>query len=267
MVKIGKTETKLRNVHRVCSSCSGTPVTEPIRCISLDCPWLFERKKIEHKAEALSAIEEYVEEVQGGVYPCSDSDSQVHSSIVLFLLLGIPNFYYRSPSCSLTNTKMIKSLVSKVINNPGKKSSLWRTTMIRLGRALCGLTPSSAAPSRQISSAHRLTFGWLRYLLRERFGDPERHQQDSQSASYLNRVEVNAYFQGRTKGLERPCEGAVDTYAVLGGLLVAGTLASLSKTAPDKVRWSGPTEANATTYRRLSDADFTCSANGIPLLQ
>ncbi|CAL1695850.1 unnamed protein product [Somion occarium] len=79
--RIKKTEIKLKNIQAICSSCQSTPMAEPIQCESLDCPWLFERKKIEHKTEALSAIEDYVEEVQEGVYPASDSDSQ--ESIIL----------------------------------------------------------------------------------------------------------------------------------------------------------------------------------------
>lgn len=61
--RVHRTEKKLQNVHLVCTSCSGIPQAEPVRCTSLDCPWLFERKKLEHKAENLNVMQELVEEL------------------------------------------------------------------------------------------------------------------------------------------------------------------------------------------------------------
>ena len=61
--RIHRTENKLQNVHDICASCSGIPSTEPVRCESLDCPWLYERKKIENKAENLKAVQDLVEEL------------------------------------------------------------------------------------------------------------------------------------------------------------------------------------------------------------
>ncbi|GJE86113.1 DNA polymerase zeta catalytic subunit [Phanerochaete sordida] len=64
LAKVHRTEQRLTDVHRVCASCAGTPQAEPVRCESLDCPWLFERKKLEHKAEGLQAIHGLVEELE-----------------------------------------------------------------------------------------------------------------------------------------------------------------------------------------------------------
>ncbi|KZT65126.1 hypothetical protein DAEQUDRAFT_677323 [Daedalea quercina L-15889] len=57
-------EDKLRNVQTVCSSCCGIPAAEPVRCESLDCPWLYERKKVENKVEALDVVAELIAELQ-----------------------------------------------------------------------------------------------------------------------------------------------------------------------------------------------------------
>ena len=60
--KIHRTEKRLQNIQRICSSCSAIPQVEPVRCESLDCPWLYERKKVENKAEGLNLIHELLEE-------------------------------------------------------------------------------------------------------------------------------------------------------------------------------------------------------------
>ena len=57
-------EDKLRDVQAICSSCCGVPAAEPVKCESLDCPWLYERKKVENKVEALDVVAELVAELQ-----------------------------------------------------------------------------------------------------------------------------------------------------------------------------------------------------------
>ena len=57
-------EDKLRDVQTICSSCCGVPAAEPVKCESLDCPWLYERKKVENKVEALDVVAELVAELQ-----------------------------------------------------------------------------------------------------------------------------------------------------------------------------------------------------------
>ncbi|KAI0963568.1 hypothetical protein AcW1_000610 [Taiwanofungus camphoratus] len=59
------TEDRLRNVQMICGSCTGTARTEPIKCDSLDCPWLFERRKVENKADSLVVIENLIKELEG----------------------------------------------------------------------------------------------------------------------------------------------------------------------------------------------------------
>ncbi|OBZ79777.1 DNA polymerase zeta catalytic subunit [Grifola frondosa] len=73
LARMKVTEDRLRDVQMVCGSCCGTAPAEPVKCESLDCPWLFERKKAESKADALVAVEALVEEVENEW--CSDDNS------------------------------------------------------------------------------------------------------------------------------------------------------------------------------------------------
>ncbi|EKM61040.1 uncharacterized protein PHACADRAFT_204189 [Phanerochaete carnosa HHB-10118-sp] len=63
LARVHRTERRLADVHRVCASCSGVPQAEPVRCVSLDCAWLFERTKLEHKAGTMRTMHELVEEL------------------------------------------------------------------------------------------------------------------------------------------------------------------------------------------------------------
>ncbi|KAI0778186.1 hypothetical protein BD413DRAFT_507367 [Trametes elegans] len=62
--RVQTTETRLKGVHQVCSSCCTTAPAEPIHCESLDCPWLYERKKLESKAEAMTTVHDLIEEME-----------------------------------------------------------------------------------------------------------------------------------------------------------------------------------------------------------
>ncbi|KAI0361627.1 hypothetical protein OH77DRAFT_1546215 [Trametes cingulata] len=62
--RVQGTETRLKDVHLVCGSCCGTAPAEPVQCESLDCPWLYERKKLESKAEALTTVHELIDEME-----------------------------------------------------------------------------------------------------------------------------------------------------------------------------------------------------------
>ncbi|KAH8102662.1 hypothetical protein BXZ70DRAFT_798056 [Cristinia sonorae] len=74
--RVHRTETRLRNVHAICASCAGTPVSEPVQCESLDCQWLFSRKKQENKAEMLDSVFDYITEVEEGLEVPSDSSEE-----------------------------------------------------------------------------------------------------------------------------------------------------------------------------------------------
>lgn len=61
--RIQANQKRLANAHRICGACTGSEPTEPIKCESLDCPWLFSRKRAENKGELLVALQELLDSV------------------------------------------------------------------------------------------------------------------------------------------------------------------------------------------------------------
>lgn len=61
--RIGSNEQRLNKSHRVCASCTGTSLQEAAECQSLDCSWLFVRKKAEARIEFLEILHELVKEL------------------------------------------------------------------------------------------------------------------------------------------------------------------------------------------------------------
>jgi len=57
-------EIHLSNTHRICRTCIGSKPGEPIDCESLDCPWLYSRKRAEAKREALASIGELLGDLE-----------------------------------------------------------------------------------------------------------------------------------------------------------------------------------------------------------
>ncbi|TRM66323.1 hypothetical protein BD626DRAFT_613855 [Schizophyllum amplum] len=57
-------ERRSLQVQSVCASCSRVPQAEAIQCESLDCPWLYARKRTEGKAEFLAALRHAVGVIQ-----------------------------------------------------------------------------------------------------------------------------------------------------------------------------------------------------------
>ncbi|KIK47777.1 hypothetical protein CY34DRAFT_73289 [Suillus luteus UH-Slu-Lm8-n1] len=62
--QIRKGEARLRDAQRVCASCASTANAEPIECINIDCPWLFDRKKAERRAEFLEGLQGIMEDFE-----------------------------------------------------------------------------------------------------------------------------------------------------------------------------------------------------------
>ncbi|KAJ3575642.1 hypothetical protein NP233_g970 [Leucocoprinus birnbaumii] len=62
--KGGAFEHRLLTAHKVCASCAGITPGEPVECISLDCPWLYTRKKAEARTEAVETMEILVDELE-----------------------------------------------------------------------------------------------------------------------------------------------------------------------------------------------------------
>jgi len=57
-------EHRALTAHEVCVTCAGTLPGELVECISLDCPWLFARKKAEDKLKAVQTMESIVNELE-----------------------------------------------------------------------------------------------------------------------------------------------------------------------------------------------------------
>jgi DNA polymerase zeta len=53
-------ENRIQTAHDVCTMCTGSEPLEPVRCESLDCPWLFQRKKVEQQAEDIELLQELI---------------------------------------------------------------------------------------------------------------------------------------------------------------------------------------------------------------
>ncbi|KAI0003668.1 hypothetical protein BJV74DRAFT_876040 [Russula compacta] len=60
------TENRLQTVHNVCTMCTRSEPLEPVSCISLDCPWLFQRKKAEQQAEDIELLQELIQSLELG---------------------------------------------------------------------------------------------------------------------------------------------------------------------------------------------------------
>jgi DNA polymerase zeta len=65
--RIQVNQKRLTNAHRVCSTCTRSEPTEPIKCESLDCPWLFSRKRAENQEEFLAAVQELLDNLDYGI--------------------------------------------------------------------------------------------------------------------------------------------------------------------------------------------------------
>ncbi|KAL1679814.1 hypothetical protein EV122DRAFT_276721 [Schizophyllum commune] len=57
-------ELRSMQIQTICASCSKTPQAESIACESLDCPWMYARKRADGKAEFLAALRHALNAVQ-----------------------------------------------------------------------------------------------------------------------------------------------------------------------------------------------------------
>lgn len=62
-VKSAAFEHRLLTAHGICATCAGTAPGEPVECISLDCPWLYARKKAEARVETVETMDILVDEL------------------------------------------------------------------------------------------------------------------------------------------------------------------------------------------------------------
>lgn len=55
------------NAQRICTTCTGSRPGELIKCESLDCPWLYSRKRAESKRGFLDGVEALLDSLNDGV--------------------------------------------------------------------------------------------------------------------------------------------------------------------------------------------------------
>ena len=84
--KLNSTEQKLKNVQSICADCSSVPLAEPISCESLDCPWLYERKKIQHRIDSLQLVTDIIDDLQVDIYEAQMEVSSLNVCLSLFLI-------------------------------------------------------------------------------------------------------------------------------------------------------------------------------------
>ncbi|KAI9512575.1 hypothetical protein F5148DRAFT_854406 [Russula earlei] len=59
-------EKGIKAAHDVCATCTQSEPLEPVRCVSLDCPWLFQRKKVEQQGEETGLLQELIQALDLG---------------------------------------------------------------------------------------------------------------------------------------------------------------------------------------------------------
>lgn len=61
--RLHKGERRLLDTHKVCVTCTANALAEPIECVNIDCPWLYERNKGERKIDFLEGLQAVVEDL------------------------------------------------------------------------------------------------------------------------------------------------------------------------------------------------------------
>ncbi|KAG7452885.1 DNA/RNA polymerase [Guyanagaster necrorhizus] len=62
--RINVVEKRFMETRKVCASCAQIPGSEEIRCESLDCPWLFARRKSESKLNTLDTLKDLIHDLE-----------------------------------------------------------------------------------------------------------------------------------------------------------------------------------------------------------
>jgi DNA polymerase zeta len=57
-------ESRRADVQRLCASCSGSTPGEDIKCESIECPWMFQRHRVEAEVARLKGVRKLISELQ-----------------------------------------------------------------------------------------------------------------------------------------------------------------------------------------------------------
>ncbi|KAG6890397.1 hypothetical protein C0995_008751 [Termitomyces sp. Mi166 len=98
--RVQANEQRIKAAHQICATCCSSVATEPILCESLDCPWMYSRKRAQNKKNFLDIIEEIIEDLSENVD--SDMDDQLagqndRSDESEEVDDFFPNFLYQTP--------------------------------------------------------------------------------------------------------------------------------------------------------------------------
>ncbi|KAI6133072.1 hypothetical protein EDD16DRAFT_1529837 [Pisolithus croceorrhizus] len=61
--RLHKGERRLLDTQKVCATCTANASAEPIECVNIDCPWLYERNKAERKIDFLEGLQAVIEDL------------------------------------------------------------------------------------------------------------------------------------------------------------------------------------------------------------
>ncbi|KAF8132967.1 hypothetical protein EV363DRAFT_1327050, partial [Boletus edulis] len=61
--RLRKCEQRLLDAQRIYVSCASCASIEPIACMNIDCPWLYERTKAEQKMDFVEGLRTLIEDL------------------------------------------------------------------------------------------------------------------------------------------------------------------------------------------------------------
>lgn len=74
--KIAWDEKSLMDTHTLCSSCTRMPIGEPVECVSLDCSWLYTRKRAEERTDMIKMWADLLDDLENDNF-ATPSDSEI----------------------------------------------------------------------------------------------------------------------------------------------------------------------------------------------
>lgn len=74
-------EQRIKVAQQICATCCGTMVTEPVLCESLDCPWMYSRKRERNNKNFLEIVEDIIEDLSDNVSETTHSDQSNESEV------------------------------------------------------------------------------------------------------------------------------------------------------------------------------------------
>ncbi|KAG6851054.1 hypothetical protein H0H93_002946 [Arthromyces matolae] len=77
--RVQASEKRIKNAHQICATCCNSAPNEPIYCESLDCSWMFSRKREQNKNGFLEIVKEVIDDLCENV-DSNEDDEEVDTS-------------------------------------------------------------------------------------------------------------------------------------------------------------------------------------------